>query len=292
MRDKFVEACIEFYEANKNLYFLTGDLGFGSFDILEKKLDGNYINVGVCEQNMVNVASGIALSDKNLRIVIYSIGNFPTLRCLEQIRNNICYHKLNILIVSNGVGFSYGQLGMSHHATEDFGIMRSIPYLEILSPCSEKDAYELTNKWLSEVSGPAYLRLDKSQYKHSKGVIEDFKDFRVIKGNDSNNEVLEIYHGGIASMLNDKPSNNDACLFYKIKKGTSQNFVELLDKYKKIVVFEEQNQDGGFGQYVAWHCLKGKIHKELIVKCVPNILPSFVGDQMYMRNKLKIKRDD
>ncbi len=291
MRDKFVEAILE-YAKNKNLFFLTADLGFGSFDKLEKILGRNYINVGVCEQNMVNIASGISLSDKNAKVIIYSIGNFPTLRCLEQIRNNICYHKLRVLIVTNGVGFSYGQLGMSHHATEDFGIMRSLPYLEILSPCNDLDSYHLTLEWLTNGSLPSYLRLDKSKYENNLPSISDSKGYRIINGRKNDKEILEIYHGGIASLLNNKKIENDSCLFYKVQKGTLSSLVDLLDQYKKIFVFEEQNQDAGFGQYVAWHCTKGKNKKELIVKCIPNILPSFVGDQLYMRNKLDIRKDD
>ncbi len=291
MRDKFVEAIINFPKT-KDIFFLTADLGFGSFDNLEKKLGQNYINVGVCEQNMVNVASGLSLSNKKLKIIIYSIGNFPTLRCLEQIRNNICYHKLNILIVTNGVGFSYGQLGMSHHATEDFGIMRSLPYLEILSPCNDEDTYALTTDWLVNGTGPSYLRLDKSQYSKSLPNIEKSKEYRILEGNSLDKKILEIYHGGISSLLNDQELNNDVCLVFKVTKGTSESFINLLDKYQKIVVFEEQNQDAGFGQYIAWHCVKGKNHKELIVKSVPNILPSFVGDQLYMRKQLNISKDD
>ena len=291
MRDKFVEAVLE-YAKNKNLFFLTADLGFGSFDKLEKKLGKNYINVGVCEQNMVNIASGISLSDKNAKVIIYSIGNFPTLRCLEQIRNNICYHKLKVLIVTNGIGFSYGQLGMSHHATEDFGVMRSLPYLEILSPCSDLDSYQLTLEWLTNGSLPSYLRLDKSKYKNNLPSINHSESYRIINGRKNDKEILEIYHGGIASLLNNRTIENDSCLFYKVPKGTLNYLVDLLDQYKKIFVFEEQNQDAGFGQYVAWHCTKGKNKKELIVKCIPNILPSFVGDQLYMRNKLDIRKDD
>ena len=291
MRDKFVEAVLE-YTKNKNLFFLTGDLGFGSFDKLEKTLGKNYINVGVCEQNMVNIASGIALSDQNAKVIIYSIGNFPTLRCLEQIRNNICYHKLKVLIVTNGIGFSYGQLGMSHHATEDFGVMRSLPYLEILSPCNDLDSYQLTLEWLTNGSLPSYLRLDKSKYKNNLPSINHSEGYRIINGRKNDKEILEIYHGGIASLLNNRKIENDSCLFYKVPKGTLNCLVDLLDQYKKIFVFEEQNQDAGFGQYVAWHCTKGKNKKELIVKCIPNILPSFVGDQLYMRNKLDIRKDD
>ena len=240
---------------------------------------------------MVNIATGLSLGGGDIKIIIYSIGNFPTLRCLEQIRNNICYHKISVLVVANGVGFSYGQLGMSHHATEDFGIMRSLPNIDILSPCSESDAYNLTADWLISNSGPAYLRLDKSTYNENNFYrSEDFSDFKIIRGTKKNNDILEVFHGGISSVLNNKDLDYDCCLVHRVRKGTSQAMVSLLDKYKEIIVYEEQNQDAGFCQYIAWHCTQGKIKNELRAKCIPNILPSFVGDQFYMRDQLEINK--
>ena len=89
-----------------------------------------YFNAGVCEQNMASIAAGLALEGK--KVYTYSIGNFPTLRCIEQIRNDICYHNANVTIMAVGGGFAYGSLGMSHHATEDIAIMRSLPNMRFL----------------------------------------------------------------------------------------------------------------------------------------------------------------
>src|ERR1039457_1496585 len=100
---------------------ITGDLGFGVFGPFAKRFPRQYLNAGVAEQNMTGVAAGMALEG---RIVFtYSIGNFPTLRCLEQIRNDVCYHNANVKVVAVGGGFSYGPLGISHHATEDLAIL-------------------------------------------------------------------------------------------------------------------------------------------------------------------------
>ncbi len=294
MRDSFVDSIVK-QSNKKNLFFITADLGFSSFDLLEKKLGKRYLNIGVCEQNMINVASGICLSDINNKVIVYSIGNFPTLRCLEQIRNNICYHKLKVLIVSNGSGFSYGQLGMSHHATEDFGIIRSLPEIEIYTPCNSNDAYSLTKNWInSDINKPTYLRLDKSEIKITN--ISDIKiedDFRVIKSKFSGREdILEIFFGGISSLLNDAEIKNDCCLIYRVRKGISQKLLLLLSNYKEIHVYEEHNEDCGFGQYVICHSIKLKIKQNIIVKGIPNIYPSFVGDQKYMRNQLGIIKND
>lgn len=290
MRDEFIKAILKFAK-EENIFFITADLGFGCFDSLEKLLGKRYINVGVCEQNMVNVASGLSLANKNNKIILYSIGNFPTLRCLEQIRNNICYHNLNVLIVSNGAGFSYGQLGMSHHATEDFGIMRCLPGLEIFTPCSKKDAYELTSIWIEDYSNPAYIRLDKSQCDlNNLPGVNKLNDFRIIKG--KNNSILEVYCGGISSLLNNNLISNDCCLIYRIKKGISKKLVNLLNEYEEICIYEEHNLDGGFGQYISNHAVLNEKKQKITIIGINNEYPSFVGDQYFMRKKLGINKSD
>ena len=112
--------------------FLLPDLGFGVFDEFSKNYPNQYLNVGVAEQNMTGIATGLALEGR--KVFTYSIANFATLRCLEQIRNDAAYHEVNLTIVASGGGFTYGALGMSHHATEDISIMRSIPNIEVVSP--------------------------------------------------------------------------------------------------------------------------------------------------------------
>ncbi len=92
-----------------------------------------YLNVGVAEQNMAGIAAGIALSGKT--VFIYSIGNFPTLRCLEQLRNDVCYHGADVKVVAVGAGYAYGSQGYTHHALEDAGIMSMLPGIEVLVPC-------------------------------------------------------------------------------------------------------------------------------------------------------------
>ena len=122
MRDLFIKTLSELSEENSDIILITGDLGFGVLDDFRKRFPDNFINAGVAEQNMTGIATGLALEGK--KVFTYSIGNFPTLRCLEQIRNDACYHNANVKIVSIGGGFSYGALGISHHATEDLAILR------------------------------------------------------------------------------------------------------------------------------------------------------------------------
>ena len=131
MRDAFVKVLTDMAPEHPELMFLTGDLGFGVLDNFITRFPRQFLNVGVAEQNMAGLAAGLAMEGHS--VFTYSIGNFPTIRCLEQIRNDICYHGANVKIVSVGGGMSYGPVGMSHHATEDLAILRSLPGINILA---------------------------------------------------------------------------------------------------------------------------------------------------------------
>ena len=117
MRDTFLAALTEHAATDERIVLLSGDLGFKVLDPFRERFPNRFINVGVAEANMAGISAGLA--KEGLRPVMYSIGNFPSLRCLEQIRLNICYHDVPVVIVAVGAGFSYGALGVSHHATDD-----------------------------------------------------------------------------------------------------------------------------------------------------------------------------
>src|SRR5436853_382860 len=142
MRTAFVNRLMQLAEVRKDVALITGDLGFGVLDEFEKRFPDQYINAGVAEQNMTAIATGMALEGHV--VFTYSIGNFPTLRCLEQIRNDVCYHGANVKIVCVGGGMSYGPLGTSHHATEDLAALRSLPRMLVVSPCDLWEAAEAT----------------------------------------------------------------------------------------------------------------------------------------------------
>src|SRR6266404_1477950 len=138
MRNAFIAELSELAGADPRILLITGDLGFGVFEDFARRYPRQFLNAGVAEQNMTGLATGIAMEG---RIVFtYSIGNFPTLRCLEQIRNDAAYHNADVKVVAIGGGFSYGPLGMSHHATEDLAIMRAIGIPVIAPGCDWESA--------------------------------------------------------------------------------------------------------------------------------------------------------
>ncbi|RYG24562.1 transketolase [bacterium] len=159
MRTAFLEALLAVAEADPRVWLLTGDLGYSVLEPFMERFPDRFVNVGVAEQNMVGVAAGLALAGKV--VFTYSIANFPTLRCLEQIRNDVCYHNLPVISVAVGGGLAYGSLGYSHHAVEDLAILRTLPNMAVVAP---GDPYETRAavKALIAHNGPGYLRLGKA----------------------------------------------------------------------------------------------------------------------------------
>jgi len=176
---------------------LTADLGFGAFECFEPFRNKQYFNVGVCEQLMASMAAGLSLEGFN--VFIYSIGVFPTMRCLEQIRNDISYHDCEVTIVTTGAGFSYGSLGMTHHCIQDIGIMRSIPGVNIFTPAN---TYEM-NDILENSNGLRYIRIDKSQINlKPKKEIKDIFCYCYFSNDQvfENEKTLILSHGSIGEI--------------------------------------------------------------------------------------------
>jgi len=288
MRDAFLAALTSLAEKDKDVVLLTGDLGYGVFEEFEFRFPGQYFNVGVAEQNMTGVASGLSLEGK--KVVTYSIGNFPTLRCLEQIRNDACYHDANITVVASGGGFSYGSLGMSHHATEDLAILRSLPNISVVAPCTVKEAGEATTAMIRG-GGVGYLRLDKTAAEDS--VTESHF---VIGGSRRYKEGSDITLIAIGGILDDV----NIAAFDLQKLGINARVVgmhsikpidtdEILDAAKNtggIVTIEEHNKDGGLGSAVSEVCMDlGVMPKKFLRIGLENMYSSIVGSQQYLRSR-------
>ena len=182
MRTAFLKKLFQLAEDNPNVWLLTADVGYSVLEPFAKQFPERFLNVGVAEANMTGIAAGLAMSGKH--VYTYSIANFPTLRCLEQIRNDICYHNLDVTIVAVGAGLSYGQLGYSHHGLEDISALRGMPNLTILSPADPGEVAALLPK-----RGPTYLRLGKAGE-------PDLHNYPVIPG-----KGVKIRHGSRATIF-------------------------------------------------------------------------------------------
>lgn len=170
MRTAFISELIAQAERDPDIWLLTADLGFSALEPFAERFPDRYVNVGVAEQNMVGIAAGLAHSGK--QVFTYSIGNFSTMRCLEQIRNDVCYHRMNVKIVAVGAGFAYGPQGYTHHVIEDLAVMRTLPGMTILTPADPLETHWITQQAVAD-SGPCYLRLGKAGEKNLRAP-EDF----------------------------------------------------------------------------------------------------------------------
>lgn len=159
MRTAFIRSLFEAAEADERIWLLTGDLGFSVLEEFAQRFPERFINAGVAEQNMVGVAAGLALSGKVP--FVYSIANFPVMRCLEQVRNDVCYHNLDVKIVSVGGGLVYGSQGYTHHGVEDIAVMSPLPGMSVLSPADPIEAAWAATAAV-EHDGPVYVRLGKA----------------------------------------------------------------------------------------------------------------------------------
>ena len=132
MRNSFINRLTEIAKVDKKIFLICGDLGYSVLEPFAEQFPDRFLNVGIAEQNMMHVATGLAFEGYN--VFTYSIGNFPTLRCMEQIRYDICYHNANVKIVAVGSGYAYGPLGVSHHTTEDIAMLRALPGMIVTAP--------------------------------------------------------------------------------------------------------------------------------------------------------------
>ena len=159
MRTAFINELFALAKQDPRIVLIVGDLGFGVVTPFMEHLPAQFLNAGVAEQNMTGMAAGMALSGKIA--LTYSIANFPTLRCLEQVRNDVCYHNANVKVVSVGGGFTYGAMGATHHAVEDLAVMRALPGLLVVAPGDPIEARAATRA-IIEYTGPCYVRLGKA----------------------------------------------------------------------------------------------------------------------------------
>jgi transketolase len=296
MRDNFIKTLLEERSKDDSVMLLTGDLGFGVLEEFEELYPSSYLNLGIAEQTMTGIASGLALSGK--RVLTYSIGNFPTLRCLEQIRNDLAYHECNVTIVAVGGGFSYGQLGMSHHATEDIGIMRALPNVEVLVPCTNLES-ELITKEVIASNKTSYLRLDKS-FDTETDDTDSFKYGKLRRFRKGSKYVI-IATGGIleeatkaADELKTKFNLNIKVLgCHMVKPFDEKDLINNLVDAEIILTLEEHNLVSGFGALIGEVLFRNKVQINHFINLgINDTYSGEVGDQKFLRNNYKINKEE
>lgn len=298
MRDTFVKTLVELAKKNKNIELLTGDLGFGVLKPFWEQCPYQFTNIGIAEQNMTGVAAGMALENKI--VFTYSIGNFSTLRCLEQIRNDCAYHNANVKIVCIGGGFAYGSSGMSHHATEDMAILRALPNVTVICPGDLIEAAEAT-KALVNYPGTCYLRLGRGGEKRIHEKIDNFQIGKAIKikENIKKNKDIAIFSTGaildVACEVVEELINLGYGIvqysFPTVKPIDKKVIKRSIEEYKQIITIEEHNIVGGFGSAVAEVMAENEGIAKLKRFGLNNSYTKVVGSQNYLRNEYGLSKE-
>jgi transketolase len=286
MRDTFISSLTNIAKSDPSVMLITGDLGFGVLDNFANEFPSQYLNAGVAEQNMTGVAVGMALEGR--KVFTYSIGNFPTLRALEQIRNDAAYHDANVTVVAVGGGFSYGALGMSHHATEDLAIMRALPQLRVLSPGCNWEVEQMTS-WIMGANGTNYLRLDKSSAGNTKASEELF-EYGQMRNLRKGREGAIFATGGIlavgievADLLTAEGINISV---YSVHSLSHLKNADLLKEYDAVFTLEEHVVTGGLGGLIAETCLETGARPSIFYRFgLRGGFSSIVGSQDYLRKR-------
>lgn len=287
MRDAFVARLERLAKADPRIFLITGDLGFGVLTRFATERAAQFLNAGVAESNMTGLATGLALEG---RIVFtYSIGNFPTLRCLEQVRNDAAYHDANVKIVAIGGGFSYGALGMSHHATEDLAILRAIPGITVLSPGCLWEAEEATEA-ISRTPGVCYLRLDKSSAGRTNREGERFALTRIRQLREGSDLTLAAT-GGIlavalqaADRLAGQGIETRVLSVHTLRPFDSDTIFKACRETGGLMTIEEHVVDGGLGGLVAETCLEAGVLPRAFYRIgLRSGFSSVVGSQEFLR---------
>jgi len=283
MRNAFIEELCCLAEQRDNIALIVGDLGFGVVEPFQERFPDRFVNAGVAEQNMMGIAAGMA--SEGYHVFVYSIANFPTFRCAEQIRNDVDYHVLPVTIVTVGGGLAYGNLGYSHHAVQDYGLMRLMPNTLIAAPGDPQEARACV-RYLVDNPQPSYLRLGKAgenNYHVDVPVVEPGK-------------WLEVYPGQHSTLLTTGATLQMAAEWRLNKAGKYWGYAlhtlplwgmssktkqpEQLQEWRNVGTVENHLRDGGFGSWMLESTQEGEnLETKLEIIGLDSSVCGLVGSQ-------------
>lgn len=285
MRTAFIKELIAQARSHPDLFLVVGDLGFSVVEPFAQEFPGRFLNAGVAEQNMTGVAAGLA--SEGYHVFTYSIANFPTLRCFEQVRNDVAYHELPVTVVSVGAGWSYGNLGYSHHAVQDLATMRSLPQMTVLSPADPGEARECV-QWLVAHPRPSYLRLGKAGEPelHSVRGLSP-RPLRIVEGH---GDCAIVATGSIlkaaldaARRLTEQGASVTVFSCPWVQPISAEALSDL-EAFQHLVVVEEHLAAGGLASLLREHLQRPRISS----LSVPPQFLNQVGSQEHLRRQAGI----
>ena len=287
MRDTFVKTLLEEARRDSNIILITGDLGYGVLDEFAKELPGQFLNSGVNEQAMMGMAAGYASTGR--RVFVYSIGNFPTLRCLEQIRNDVCLMNNSVVVVSVGAGYAYGSQGYTHHALEDIAVLRALPNMDVIVPADPHETIGIT-QLLTTTKNPSYLRLGKSNEPliHKKEISITPGKINELSGGADGTLIFSGSVGVIAVEAARElalKSINVSVASLPFVSQIDLDYLKSAAKKGPIVVVEEHSYRGGVGSAILETLSNHAISAQVALVAASQTNLSQIGDQDFLRNE-------
>lgn len=288
MRNAFADELTKIAADDPRVVLLSGDIGNKLFDKFKDKNDVRFYNCGVAEANMIGVAAGLALS--GLRPFVYTITPFTTTRCFEQIRVDVCYHRVPVVIVGTGSGLSYAELGPTHHSLEDLAILRTLPNMRVLAPCDSTEL-RLALRAVLQDDNPAYIRIGKKGEPeiHKKPplfkigeaiIVRPGNDVAILSTGTMMSETLKT-----ADQLASHGIFAEVTSFHTIKPLDDTYLAQLRQRFRLVVTVEEHSRIGGLGSAIAeWYAEKGE-SVPLIGFATEDTFMHEVGSQEYARRK-------
>jgi transketolase len=291
MRNAFAKEITKLSINNKKIILLSGDIGNKLFDKFKKKHKKRFINCGVAEANMTTVAAGLAYA--GYRPLTYTISSFNIFKTIEQIKLDICYQNLPVIIVGVGSGLGYSNLGTTHHSIEDIGVLNSISNLNIVCPADAKELTILLPQIINS-NKPTYLRIGKKNEKivytkkcKSKlgepNIIKKGKDICIFStGNILCNSIEAV------SNLNKRGINPQIVNIHSIKPINEKIIIKCLKKFKKIITVEEHVDKGGLGSILKKICAENQSNNIFVSHNAGNKFLVGAGDNNNAHKILKI----
>lgn len=299
MRTNFINQLIEEARRNEKIFLLVGDLGYHVIEPFAEEFPDRFLNVGIAEQNMAGIAAGLAMTGYN--VYFYSIGNFPTIRCLEQIRNDIAYHQANVKVVSVGAGYAYGSLGATHQATEEIGALRVLPNMVVATPGDPLEARAIT-KISASYDGPMYIRLGKAGEKtvHSEDSIDlkigDICSVITREGNQTAVFACGNILDAALHQINEENLNYDLYSVPFVKPINKEQLINIVKTHPAgLITIEEHQKSGGMGSAIVEILndlyYEGNIEVYPKVKriAIPDEFADVVGTQVFLREHEGLK---
>ncbi len=297
MRNAFAAELLALAEKSPRLILLSGDIGNRLFDPLKAQFPERFYNCGVAEANMIGVAAGLAMC--GWRPVVYTIAPFATTRCLEQIKLDLCYHNLPVLIVGTGAGLSYAALGATHHSFEDIAILRALPNITIVCPA---DAAEVRAAMRALVNqrGPAYLRLGKKGEPAVHADLPEFKIGRAICLAPGDTVCLLAVGNMVAAacraaqLLRETGIDAGVLSFHTVKPLDEPALKTVFTRARLVVTVEEHSLIGGLGGAVAeWRADHPTEGGAILMRCgLPDAFAACCGGQSYARKQAGLTPED